>query len=70
MPDLPLAIDPDRDPAALEVTLFCMEGCFRTRAELDAVAQAGADNVVLWIMGRQQDDVLAELEALAGDIFA
>lgn len=58
-----------RDPATLEVTLFCMEGRFRTRAELDAAAQAGADNVVLWIKGRQQDDVLAELDVLAGDIF-
>jgi len=58
-----------RDPASIDITLFCMDGKFRTRAELDEAARAGADNVVLWIQGRNEAAVLAELEVLAGTIF-
>jgi probable F420-dependent oxidoreductase len=63
------ARDAGRDPATLDITLFAPDGYFRTRKELAEVARAGADNAVLWLRGGTEQEVLADLEALAGAVF-
>jgi probable F420-dependent oxidoreductase len=54
-----------RDPSKLMFVLFGMDGMWRTAEELAAVAAAGADEVVIWVKGKGEAAVLAELEALA-----
>ena len=59
-----------RDPASIDITAFAPTGLFRTPAELDELGKAGADNVVLWLDGQNEQDLLAELEELAGTVLA
>ena len=58
-----------RDPDSLDMSPFVPPGMFRTRAELAELAQAGADNTVLWLQGKDEKEILSELEQLAGAIF-
>ncbi len=58
-----------RDPGTINITAFAPDGMFRKRSDLQALAAAGADNVVLWLQGDSESALLAELEALAGEVF-
>ncbi|MEM7542748.1 MAG: TIGR03619 family F420-dependent LLM class oxidoreductase [Pseudomonadota bacterium] len=58
-----------RDPKEVEIIAFAANGCFRKKDELKALADAGADGVVLWCEKNTEADTLAELEAIAGDAF-
>ncbi|TDJ62341.1 MAG: LLM class F420-dependent oxidoreductase [Proteobacteria bacterium] len=58
-----------RDPDAIDITLFAVDGLFRRAAELTEVAAAGADNVVLWLTGHNESEILVELDELAAAVF-
>lgn len=58
-----------RDPAAIDITVFAPDGLFRSAAALAELAEAGADNVVLWLKGHNGDDLLNELDELAAALF-
>ena len=55
-----------RDPRSLEVTMFSPTGLFRTKSELSQLEKAGADNVVIWLQGSDEAELISELEDLAG----
>lgn len=59
-----------RDPARLTMTAFAPPGLYRTASDTKALAQAGADSVVIWLDGgKSQAGTLAELESLAAALF-
>ena len=59
-----------RPADAFEIILFSTPGgVMKTRAELAEVAKAGADSVVLWLDGQDNDAVKEEMRALAGNLF-
>lgn len=58
-----------RDPANLDITLFAPDGMFRKAADIREAAKAGADNAVIWLQGKDQKQLLAELETLAAEYF-
>lgn len=59
-----------RDPDSIDITLFATDGLFRTPQELADLAKSGAHNVVLWLQGENEQDILEELEQLAATVFA
>jgi hypothetical protein len=42
---------------------------FRTKADIKTLADASADNVVLWLRGESEAAILQELEELAAELF-
>lgn len=59
-----------RDPARLTMTAFAPPGLYRTASDTKALAQAGADSLVIWLDGgKSQAGTLAELESLAAALF-
>tara|TARA_Y100000590_G_scaffold421820_1_gene525896 strand:+ start:181 stop:1122 length:942 start_codon:yes stop_codon:yes gene_type:complete len=58
-----------RSPESFDITLFAPEGFFRKPGELADIAKAGANNVVLWIKGDTEDEVLEDLEQIASAVF-
>ena len=58
-----------RDPASIDIILFAPDGFFRQPNELAEVAKAGANGAVLWIQGKNEQAIVAELKDLAGAIF-
>jgi probable F420-dependent oxidoreductase len=63
------AADAGRDPSDIDVTVFSPPGCFRKASDVAEVEKAGADNVLLWLMGADEASLLSELEDLAGEVF-
>lgn len=59
----------DRDPSSIDVTLFAPDTLFRSKAELKAIADTGANGSVIWLQGQNTQEIVAELEDLAGDVF-
>ena len=57
-----------RDRRSIHVAPFALEGQFRTAQARDQVAAAGADELIVWIMSRDLDDILDELKRLAEDL--
>lgn len=58
-----------RNPASLEIAAFAPPGMFKKAADIKALADAGADNVVVWLDAGSQSDTLAQLDALARELF-
>ena len=58
-----------RDPASIDITMFAPDTMFRTKSEIKAIADTGANGSVVWLQGGSADELTAELEALAGDLF-
>lgn len=58
----------NRARASLHVAPFALEGQCRSAAERDAVAAAGADELIVWLLARDLDDILDELKALAEEL--
>jgi probable F420-dependent oxidoreductase len=54
-----------RDPEGFDFTVFALEHQWRSKPEIQALQQAGANRVVLWILGADLNSILAELEDLA-----
>jgi alkanesulfonate monooxygenase SsuD/methylene tetrahydromethanopterin reductase-like flavin-dependent oxidoreductase (luciferase family) len=58
-----------RDPKTINITAFAPDGMFRTKADIKTLADASADNVVLWLRGESEAAILQELEELAAELF-
>lgn len=58
-----------RSSESFDITLFAPEGFFRKPKELADIAKAGANNVVLWIKGDTESEVLEDLEQIASAVF-
>jgi alkanesulfonate monooxygenase SsuD/methylene tetrahydromethanopterin reductase-like flavin-dependent oxidoreductase (luciferase family) len=58
-----------RDPASIIITAFAAPGLFQTKADVKKLADAGADNMVVFLNSETQAEVLAEIEALAKEFF-
>lgn len=54
-----------RARSSLHVAPFALDGQFRTAEERDAVAAAGADELIVWLIARDADDLVLELRELA-----
>jgi probable F420-dependent oxidoreductase len=54
-----------RDPQGFDFTVFALEHQWRSKPEIQALQQAGANRVVLWILGADLNSILAELDDLA-----
>jgi probable F420-dependent oxidoreductase len=65
-----LAKQAGRDPKSIEVLAFGRAGKFRTRDEVKALQQAGADHVTIWLTKSETDGAVAELEELARAVLA
>ncbi len=63
------ATEAGRDPSSIDITLFAPDGFFRESSELKDVASAGADNVVLWLRGQDEKELVQELEDMAAALF-
>jgi probable F420-dependent oxidoreductase len=63
------AADFERDPKSLDITLFAPDGLFRTKADLNNVADSSANGIVLWLQGKDEKSILEELSQLADEIF-
>jgi probable F420-dependent oxidoreductase len=54
-----------RDPDGFDFTVFALEHQWRSKREIEALQQVGANRVVLWILGADLKSILEELEDLA-----
>jgi alkanesulfonate monooxygenase SsuD/methylene tetrahydromethanopterin reductase-like flavin-dependent oxidoreductase (luciferase family) len=63
------AQDLGRDPKTINITAFAPDGMFRTKADIKTLADASADNVVLWLQGQSEAALLKELDELAAEMF-
>jgi probable F420-dependent oxidoreductase len=63
-----LAEEAGRDPESLDFGVYTLPGEYKTPTELDALAEAGAHRVIVWINELKLDGILAELEELAGSV--
>lgn len=59
----------NRNPASLEIIAFAPPGMFKKASDIKALAEAGADNAVVWLDAGSQSDTLAQIEALARELF-
>jgi len=59
-----------RNPDSIDITVFAPMGLFRKPADLKELAKSGAHNVVLWLQGQNEGEVVEELDTLAGDLLA
>jgi len=59
-----------RDPGAFDFTVFALEHQWRTKPELQALQQAGANRVVLWILRHDLKSILSEIEELARKVLS
>lgn len=63
-----LATEAGRDPDHFSVSVFGLQGQWRTREEVAALEAAGADRVIVWLADASLQEILAELEALAAEL--
>ena len=63
-----LAREAGRDPASIQIYAMGTEGAYRDRAQIQALEDAGANHIVLWMQRTQGDEALAELEELAREL--
>jgi probable F420-dependent oxidoreductase len=63
------AQDLGRDPATIDITMFLPDTFCRTKKEQKTIADAGANGSVVWLQGQNQQELVAELENLAGEFF-
>ncbi|MGE0680782.1 MAG: LLM class F420-dependent oxidoreductase [Candidatus Binatia bacterium] len=64
-----LAVQAGRDPQSIPIFAFGGPGQFRTREQLDELAQASAEHATIWIKSTTKAEALAELEELARSVF-
>ena len=60
--------DRGRDVQEVYKAPLALEGLMRTKADRDAIAAAGADGLIIWILGSEEGAVLDELKALADEL--
>lgn len=59
-----------RDPHALDFTAFGLEHQWRSAKEIGEFERAGANRVVLWLIGQDLDSILPEMEELASTVLS
>jgi alkanesulfonate monooxygenase SsuD/methylene tetrahydromethanopterin reductase-like flavin-dependent oxidoreductase (luciferase family) len=59
-----------RDPDHFSVSVFGLQGQWRTRDEVAALEAAGADRVIVWLEDASLEEILKELETLAAELLA
>lgn len=59
-----------RARASVHCAPFALEGQFRTAEARDAVAAAGGDELIVWLMARELNDLKQELHELAAALLA
>lgn len=59
-----------RDPDHFNISVFGLEGQWRTRAEIAALEAAGAERVIIWLHDASLDEILQELDVLASTLLA
>ncbi len=57
-----------RDFATVDITAFGLDGQWRTADDIAALEKAGANRVVLWLLARETEGLVAELEDLAAEV--
>ena len=57
-----------RDRYELHIAPFALAGQGRTAAERDAIAAAGADELIVWLLARDLEAILDELKRLADEL--
>lgn len=57
-----------RDPSEIRTTVLGAEGQWRKRKHVDAFAEAGVEQLVVWLMGRTADEIRRELDELAATL--
>jgi alkanesulfonate monooxygenase SsuD/methylene tetrahydromethanopterin reductase-like flavin-dependent oxidoreductase (luciferase family) len=62
------AKDAGRDPNSLSVSVFGLQGQWRTRDEVASLEAAGAERVIIWLQDVPLDEILKELEDLAAEL--
>ena len=63
-----LCAEKGRDPSTIHHIAFGVENQFRTKAERDALGKAGAEEVLVWIVGRELNEILDEIKHLADEL--
>ena len=63
-----LAEQAGRDPKSLEILAFGFSGQFRSRTAIEALADAGANRVTIWLDQTAGDAVLAEMDQMARQV--
>ncbi len=58
-----------RNPATIEIAAFAPPGMYKSAKDIKALAEAGADSAVIWLDAGSQADTLAQIEALAAELF-
>jgi probable F420-dependent oxidoreductase len=64
-----LAEEAGRDPKSIDILAFGHAGHFQSKAQVQELQEAGANRVTLWLEQTQGDGALAEMEAIARQIF-
>ncbi len=57
-----------RDTRSLDFTVFAGRGLHTSREDIDRVAQAGVNRVILWLNEGDLETTLAQLEGFARDL--
>lgn len=63
-----LAAAAGRDPDRFTVSVFGLQGQWRSRDEVAALEAAGADRVIIWLRDASLGGILRELDELAGEL--
>ena len=64
-----LAEEAGRDPNSIDILAFGHAGHFQSKAQVQELQEAGANRVTLWLEQTQGDGALAEMEAIARQVF-
>ena len=59
-----------RDPNGFDFTVFGLENQWRSTEDIRAFERIGVNRVVLWLLGQELNDILREMEELAGQVIA
>lgn len=62
------ATEAGRDPDHFTVSVFGLQGQWRSRGEVEALHAAGAHRVIVWLQDASLDQILQELEDLAAEL--
>jgi probable F420-dependent oxidoreductase len=63
-----LAESAGRDPKSIEIMAFGFGNQFRTREEIEELADAGADRITIWLNNTEGDAAIAEIEEIASAV--
>ena len=65
-----LCADAGRDAASVRITVFGAWDQWRKRREAEELLAAGAEQVVIWLLGRTSDELRLDLDRLAKELLS